>query len=140
MKKYMVTLFLLGPLMLPEPLWAAEYYGSLQISDPLSGVTQIVFQSADSKKLCKALNENFWRGLRTSCPQCRRESSSCDTTLPSAYRDIFSDKPLVLPYVSAPYTRIVILGVPLQQTTSMCREMARQWKQGMNQQAKCITR
>lgn len=140
MKKYMAALSLLVGLVLFETLWAAEYYGSLQISDSSSGVTQIVFQSADSRKLCKALNENFWRGLRTSCPQCRRELSSCDTTLPSAYRDIFNDKPMVFPYVSAPYTRIVILGVSLQQTTSMCHEMARQLQQGMNQEAKCITR
>lgn len=140
MKKLLASLFLWGLFMLPVSLWAAEYYSSLQISDPLSGVTQIIFQSADSKKLCKALNENFWRGLRTSCPQCRRESSTCDTVLPSAYRGIFNDKPMVFPYVSAPSTRIVILGIPLQQSISMCHETARQWKHGMNQQAKCITR
>lgn len=125
-------------LCFPLSSWARDYYGSLQYSDASTGITHIVFQSSDSKMLCEALNKNYWRGLRTSCPQCEQELSGCDTDLPSAYRDIFKDKPAIFPYVSAPYMRIVIFGVPLQQSRSICNMLARWWKQGMNQPAKCI--
>jgi hypothetical protein len=140
MKKSVAALSLVGGLILSDSLWAAGYYGSLQYSNPASGVTNIVFQSADSKKLCKALNDNFLRGLRTTCPQCRVELSGCDTALPSAYRYIFNDQPMHFPYVSAPYTRIVVFGVPIEQSRAICREMAQRWQEGMNQPARCITK
>lgn len=124
----------------PGSLWAAEYYGSVLYSDSNTGVAHIVFQSADSKKLCLALNKNYWRGLRTSCPQCKLELSGCDTKLPSAYRYIFNDRPITFPYVSAPYTRIIILGVPLEQAKAVCQELAQRWRKGMNQPAKCVSR
>lgn len=118
---------------------SSVYYGMIQYTDRSTGVTFIVFQEADeSKMFCQDLNENYIRGLRTTCNSCVIEQNGCSTTLPSAYISIFQDKPLVFPYLSASHTRIVVFGVELSQAKSICDEMANRWRQGMNQPAKCI--
>jgi hypothetical protein len=110
----------------------------MQIHDDRSGVTTAVFQTADSKTLCEALNANYWRGVQTSCPNCKREINACDSDLPSAYVGLFKDRPFVFPYVSAPHIRIVFFGVPLPVAQNYCEKMAAQMTAGMNQLAKCI--
>lgn len=117
----------------PAACIAKDYFGFIQYHDVNSGATYIVFQSSDSKALCKALNKNFWTGVRTSCPQCNLELSGCDTELPSAYRDIFKNQPLVVPYVSAPYTRIAIFGVSLGEAKTLCRIIAQNWEKRIGQ-------
>ncbi len=118
---------------------AQNYYGTVQYTKPSTGVTHIVFQEASpDKSFCEALNVNYLRGIRTTCPDCVVEMHGCSKSLNGAYRNIFLDKPMVLPYVSAPHTRIVITGVPMEEALSICHEMAALWRKGMNRDAKCI--
>ena len=117
------------------------YFGMIEYTFESTGVTHLVFQKADSdKSFCNELNEGYLLGLKTTCPDCAIKSKFCSTSLPSAYQDIFSDKPMVLPFLSAPNKRIVVLGIPVQQAISLCHEMAEAWRMGMNQEAKCITK
>ena len=117
------------------------YYGMIEYTFESTGVTHLVFQKANSdRSFCNELNEGYLLGLKTTCPDCVIKSESCSTSLPSAYQDIFSDKPMALPFLSAPNKRIVVLGIPVQQAISLCHEMAEAWRMGMNQEAKCITK
>jgi hypothetical protein len=125
---------------LPTETDSSVYYGLIQYTDESSGVSFIVFQEADSsKKFCEDLNKNYIRGLRTTCSTCVIELDSCNTSLPSAFTSIFQDEPLVVPYLSAPYTRIVVFGVEFNQAKTICNEMAARWREGMNQPARCIS-
>ena len=123
------------------PLQASggEYYGIMQITNPSTGITQIVIQPADTRKFCAALNSMYWRGMRTSCPHCKLEMSSCDTKLPNAYRDIFEDKPTVFPYVSAPHYRIVLFGAPIFTLKPMCRQIAARMRASTMKPARCVS-
>ena len=117
------------------------YYGMIEYTFESTGVTHLVFQKANSdRSFCNELNEGYLLGLKTTCPDCVIKSESCSTSLPSAYQDIFSDKPMALPFLSAPNKRIVVLGIPVQQAISLCHEMAEAWRMGMNQDANCITK
>jgi hypothetical protein len=116
----------------------SKYVATMQIHDDSSGITSVVFQTADSKKLCEALNTAYWRGVQTTCPTCKREMYGCDRNLPSGYVGIFSNRPLVFPYVSGPYTRIVMLGAPLAVVRSACEEMAAKWRAATHEDVKCI--
>jgi hypothetical protein len=119
---------------------SSVYYGIIQYTDQSIGVSFIVFQEGDkTEKFCEDLNENFIRGLRTTCSTCEIEQNGCSTSLPSAYKSIFQNKPLIFPYLSAPHTRIVVYGVELGQAKSICTEMAESWRKGMNQPARCIS-
>jgi len=127
-------------LNLPTETDSSVYYGIIQYTDESSGVSFIVFQEADSsKEFCEDLNENYIRGLRTTCSTCKIELNGCHTSLPSAYTSIFQNKPLTFPYLSAPHTRIVVFGVELRKAKSICNEMAERWRLGMNQPARCIS-
>lgn len=137
----MYNLILITLLFLPIKTDSSVYYGMIQYTDRSTGVSFIVFQEGDkSEKFCQDLNENFIRGLRTTCNTCVIEQDGCSTSLPSAFISIFQDKPLPFPYLSAPYTRIVVFGVELNQAKSICNEMANRWRQGMKQPAQCISR
>jgi len=138
----MFKIILIGLVLLnlPTETDSSVYYGIIQYTDHSSGVSFIVFQEADSsKKFCEDLNENYIRGLRTTCSTCVIELNGCDTSLPSAYKTIFQDKPLSVPYLSAPHTRIVVFGVEFSHAKSICNEMATRWREGMNQPARCIS-
>lgn len=118
---------------------ADNYFASIQYSVPSSGLTNTVYQAADSKRLCEALNDQYLKGLRTGCPQCKIEWKTCFKKLPDADKYIFDDKPGVFPYVSAPSTRVVVFGVPIEQAAAICIQHARNWTRATNQHAKCIS-
>lgn len=123
-------------LFLPSFLFAADY-ATIQYTDTYSGTSFIVFQKSEGdEKFCRALNQNFIRGLRTTCPNCVIELQGCDSKLPSSFSNIFDDVPGALPYISAPHMRIVVFGS--LQAESICRERAEILKTGMNQDVECI--
>ena len=123
----------------PMQARGGEYYSLMQITNPAAGITQIVIQPADTRKLCAALNATYWRGLKTTCPHCKLEMSGCDTKLPDVYRGIFEDKPIVFPYVSWPYFRIVLFGVAISTLEPICRKLAAQIRANTRKPARCIS-
>lgn len=125
--------------ILDEIAYAQNYYGTIQYTKPETMVTHLVFQEASpDKKFCLDLNKNYIRGLMTTCPTCEIELQGCSKKMDGPYRDIFKDKPIMFPYLSAPYTRIAVFGVPMKEAIAICKEMAVIWQRGMNQEARCI--
>lgn len=121
------------------PAMARETIAFLQFSNS-SGATQLVYQmDATNENICNALNENHWRGIKTNCPDCKKEQAGCLSELPSSYTGMLSNKSIVLPYLSSENDRIIIVGMPMGQAIEMCKTMAEGYRNKLNRQASCIT-
>lgn len=138
MRYFIVVVVSIMAVALSGDIYASDYFGSIQYKNPADNSIYLVFQTADSKSFCEKLNKSYIEGLRTTCPNCIIRFSGCDTALPSAFRGIFNDESMVLPYLSAPYTRIVVYGVEISKAIEICQDMALRWRRGMNQPARCI--
>lgn len=117
------------------PALARDYYAVLQFTDPSSGLTQLVFQKCDSNYLCEKLNENHWKGVRTSCPTCVKDFETCSTTIPNSYKGIYQNKPMIFPYLSSKKDRIIYLGVAMEDAVKVCKWMTNAYKTKLNRQA-----
>ena len=133
---FFVTFF--GIILLYYSVDAADYYGILQFTDPNSGLTRIVFQKSENKKLCETLNDNFWRGVKSNCPHCVKDSSAVSKSIPPPYKGIYHDKPISFPYLSSKEDRVIFLGIPISQSIEICKSYAQAYRSKLNRPAKAI--
>ena len=120
------------------PVQAKDYYAVLQFTNPKIGLSQLVFQKCDSKMLCRKLNENHWKGVRTSCPNCVRDFEFCGTTISNSYKGIYRNKPIMFPYLSSKNDRIIYFGVAMEDAIKICKWAVDAYKTKLNRPAIAI--
>jgi len=120
-----------------ESVQAEDYHAVLQITNPKTELTQLVFQECDSKTFCGQLNQDYWRGLKTSCPDCVKEIDTFVPTIPDPYKGVYKNKPITFPYVSYKHIRIIVFGVPMGNAIEVCKQMVDRFEKS-NSQAKAI--
>jgi len=101
---------------------AGDLIAVLQYTNSDNGLTQIVYQTkVQSKRLCNALNKNYWKGVKTSCPQCIKDHEGCLGKMPKGYEPMLYNKPILFPYISFGNYRIVFMGVPMNEAIRQCK-------------------
>lgn len=118
--------------------YANDYFGILQVTDPRSGLKRIVFQRSDSKRFCEILNEDFWSGVKTTCPNCLKDFSLVSKSIPPPYRGIYKNKPIIFPYLSSKEDKIIFFGIPMKDAIKLCKTLAKAYKTKLNRPAKAI--
>lgn len=135
---YIFLMTLLLTLYSSTTSFADDYFAVLQFTDPSSGLTQIVFQQCNTIGLCKKLNENHWKGVRTSCPKCVKDIASCLKSIPPSYKGIYENKPIIFPYLSSKRDRIVFCGVAMDDAIKFCKWLANGYRTKLNRPATAI--
>lgn len=142
MKVLRKSIFIIIPFLLiiisSTTTYANDYFGILQFTDPSSGLTRIVFQRSDSKRFCKILNKDFWKGVKTTCPNCVKDYSVVSESIPPSYRGIYQNKPIIFPYLSSKEDRIIFFGIPIKDAIEVCKSVAKAYKTQLNRPAKAI--
>ena len=118
--------------------YANDYFGILQVTEPSSGLKRIVIQRSDSKRFCEILNEEFWSGVKTTCPNCIKDFSIISESIPHSYRGIYKNKPIIFPYLSSKEDRIIFFGIPMKDAIKLCKTLAEAYKIKLNRPAKAI--
>lgn len=131
-------IFVILFILVPFTAIADNKIAMLQFSNQ-DGWTQLVFQMhVESQSMCKKLNQNHWKGVKTYCQDCKIDFDGCVDKIPSSYQGIEGNKPIVFPYLSSRYDRIVYFGMPIETAKNICQEMASSYKAKLNRDAKCI--
>ena len=126
-------------MMIISPLsYAGEKIAYLQFSNS-AGWTQLVYQlKAKSKRGCKLLNDGYWKGAKTTCPDCKIDYSGCISELPVSYKGVIDNKPLVFPYISSANDRIIYFGMPMNEGKRICKAMVDIYINKLNRPAVCV--
>lgn len=117
---------------------ANEIIAVLQISDDQGWVQTIYQTGVKDKRLCKKLNEAHWAGLRTTCPQCKKDFEGCIDEFSPAYKGLLNNKPIVFPYLSSRGDRIVFWGLPVPKAIDVCRTIVKEYQKSLKRDAQCI--
>lgn len=116
-----------------------NFIATLQIKRPSSKMIWTYFYLyAKGENSCKTIAEHYWRGMRTTCEDCIKEFDECLTYLPAGYKEIEQNKPIVFPYLSSKAARIVIWGVPMNEAKETCKQLANEYRKGLDPKAICI--
>lgn len=116
---------------------AGNYIAVLQISAP-TGLTEMIFQTnCKSKKLCELLNKNFWKGVRTSNPWTK-DYEGCLSSMPRGFEPVLYNQPIQFPYLTSEKDRIVVFGLPLNESIEVCKALSKIYRNQLKRPAKCI--